>query len=81
MRIPLYGSVLTASALMLLLGAAAPATAEASSGPASHTLPANARFYVDPGSDAAHQAVTDLLRRDFEGAKSMAKLASWPRAA
>jgi endoglucanase len=54
-RIPLHRSVLTASALTLLLGAAAPASAEASSAPASHTLPANTRFYVDPGSDATHR--------------------------
>ncbi|MFE9399930.1 hypothetical protein [Streptomyces flavidovirens] len=76
MRIPLYRSVLTASALTLLLGAAAPASAEASSAPASHVLPANTRFYVDPGSDAAHQAVTGLLHRAFAGAKSMAEPAS-----
>ena len=81
MRIPLHRLVLAASALTLLLGAVAPAPAEASSAPASHTLPANTRFYVDPDSDAAHQVVTDLLHRDFEGAKSMAKLASWPEAA
>ncbi|MEU9303873.1 glycoside hydrolase family 6 protein [Streptomyces sp. NPDC048269] len=56
-------------------------TAEASSAPVSHTLPTNTRFYVDPDGDAAHQAVTDLLHRDLEGAKSMAKLASWPEAA
>ncbi|MFD9302495.1 glycoside hydrolase family 6 protein [Streptomyces sp. NPDC060048] len=81
MRIPLHRLVLAASALTLLLGAVAPASAEASSAPASHTLPTNTRFYVDPGSDAAHQAVNDLVHRDFEGAKSMAKLASWPEAA
>lgn len=78
MRIPLHRSVLAASALTLLLGAVTPASA-AEAG--SHTLPANTRFYVDPDSDAAHQAVTDLIHRDFEGAKSMAKLASWPEAA
>ncbi|MEU9180049.1 glycoside hydrolase family 6 protein [Streptomyces sp. NPDC048550] len=82
MRIPLHRLVLAASALTLLLGAVTPASAaEAGSAPASHTLPANTRFYVDPDSDAAHQAVTDLIHRDFEGAKSMAKLASWPEAA
>ncbi|MER5728292.1 glycoside hydrolase family 6 protein [Streptomyces sp. NPDC002138] len=82
MRIPLFRSVLSASvsALALVL-AAAPAPAEAGTPPASHTLPANSRFSVDPGSDAAHQAVTDLLHHDFEGAKSMAQLASWPEAA
>ncbi|MFD6987170.1 glycoside hydrolase family 6 protein, partial [Streptomyces sp. NPDC059956] len=81
MRLPLHRLALAASALALLLGAAAPASAEASSAPASHTLPTHTRFYVDPDSDAAHQAVTDFLHRDFEGAKSMAKLAGWPEAA
>ncbi|MFI6150341.1 glycoside hydrolase family 6 protein [Streptomyces sp. NPDC051109] len=85
MRIPLHRLVLAASALTLLLGAVAPASAsasaEASPAPASHTLPASTRFYVDPYGDAARQAVTDLLHRDFEGAESMAKLASWPEAA
>jgi len=80
-RIPLHRSALATGALTLLLGAVAPAAAEASTAPASHTLPANARFYVDPDSDAAHQALGDLWRHDFEGAKSMAKLASWPEAA
>ncbi|MFJ9519917.1 glycoside hydrolase family 6 protein [Kitasatospora sp. NPDC101801] len=81
MRIPLHRSVLTASTLALVLGGTAPASAESSTAPASHTLPANSRFYVDPAGDAAHQAVTDLLHHDFEGARSMAELASWPEAA
>ncbi|MET9856507.1 hypothetical protein ABZY57_26635 [Streptomyces sp. NPDC006450] len=46
MRIPLHRLVLAASALTLLLGAVAPAAAEASSAPDSHTLPTNTRFYV-----------------------------------
>jgi endoglucanase len=36
--------------------------------------------YVDPGSEAAHQALTDLLNRDLGDAAAMAKLASWPEA-
>ncbi|WP_030192673.1 glycoside hydrolase family 6 protein [Streptomyces sp. NRRL S-87] len=81
MRTPLHRRALAASALVLLLGAAAPVPAEASSVPASHTLPANTRFSVGPDGDAAHQAVSDLLHGDFEGATAMAKLASWPEAA
>lgn len=46
----------------------------------SRTLAANTKFYVDPGSEAAHQAVTDLLHHDFAAAITMAKLASWPEA-
>ncbi|MEU9004142.1 glycoside hydrolase family 6 protein [Streptomyces sp. NPDC048551] len=84
MRIPLHRLALAASALTLLLGAVAPASAsadETSPAPASHALPANTRFYVAPDSDAAHQTVTDLLRQDVESAISVAKLASWPEAA
>jgi len=46
----------------------------------SRTLTADTRFYVDPHSEAAKQAVTDLQNRDFADAAAMAKLASWPEA-
>ena len=71
-----------AAAVALVLGLAAPATASPTppAAAAGHTLPAGTRFYVDPGSDAAHQAVTDLKNHDLAGAATMAKLASWPEA-
>ena len=81
MRIPLHRAVLPASALALLVAAAAPAAAEARPAPASHKLAPDTRFYVDPDSDAAHQTLADLRHGDFDGAKAMAKLASWPEAA
>ncbi|MFC8453513.1 glycoside hydrolase family 6 protein [Kitasatospora sp. NPDC057223] len=75
-------TVLPAAAVVLTLGLAAPAMAAPAPSPAAagHTLPADTRFYVDPGSDAAHQAVTDLKNHDLAGAVTMAKLASWPEA-
>ncbi|MFF4836390.1 glycoside hydrolase family 6 protein [Streptomyces sp. NPDC001315] len=69
-------------AVALALGLAAPAAATPAppSAAADHTLPSDTRFYVDPGSDAARQAVTDLKSHDVAGAAAMAKLASWPEA-
>ncbi len=46
--------------------------------PAARTLPADSRFFVDPGSKAANQAVTDLKAGDLAGAVAMAKLAAQP---
>jgi len=53
--------------------AAAPASGRA--------LAPNTRFYVDPASKAAQQAVTDLRGHDLANAVTMAKLATWPEAA
>jgi endoglucanase len=63
------------------VAAAAPAATTTSSPTIGRQLAANTRFYVDPGGEAAHQAVTDLLHRDLTGALAMAALASWPEAA
>ncbi|PYC88364.1 glycoside hydrolase [Streptomyces tateyamensis] len=76
-RIPRSLAPLGIAALLAAVAVPAPAQAEAGSG---HTLPAGARFYVDPHSDAAKQAVSDLLHHDFTGATAMAQLASWPEA-
>src|ERR1700712_2466916 len=57
------------------------AAASANGSTSGRELRANTRFYVDPGSEAAHQAVTDLLHRDPRAALTMATLASWPEAA
>ncbi len=46
----------------------------------SRTLAADTRFYVDPGSEAAHQAITDLRQHNLAGAADMARLATWPEA-
>ena len=56
--------------------AAAPATAAGQA--TARTLPADSRFFIDPGSKAAAQAVTDLKAGDLAGAVAMAKLASQP---
>ncbi|MFC8722344.1 glycoside hydrolase family 6 protein [Kitasatospora sp. NPDC057198] len=81
MRIPLHRAALPAGALALLIGAAVPAAAAPHPAPASHTLAPDTVFYVDPDSDAARQALTDLKQHDLAGARDMAKLASWPEAA
>jgi len=66
----------------MVAGLSAATVGSASAGtPPTRTLAANTRFYVDPNSDAAHQAVTDLLHGQFASAAMMAKLASWPEAA
>ncbi|MFC8453298.1 glycoside hydrolase family 6 protein [Kitasatospora sp. NPDC057223] len=56
--------------------AAAPASAAGQAN--ARSLPADSRFFVDPGSKAATQAVTDLKAGDLAGAVAMAKLASQP---
>ncbi|MFF3911886.1 glycoside hydrolase family 6 protein [Streptomyces sp. NPDC001852] len=38
------------------------------------------KFYVDPHSEAAKQALVDLGNGDIEDAANMARLASWPQA-
>ncbi|MCX5214749.1 glycoside hydrolase family 6 protein [Kitasatospora sp. NBC_00240] len=75
-------TVLPAAAVALVLGLAAPATAAPAptATAVGHTLPAGTRFYIDPASDAARQALTDLKGHDLAGAATMAKLASWPEA-
>ena len=69
----------------LLVAAGGVSTAGAAAAPAAgtvdHTIPANTRFYVDPASEAAGQAVTDLRNGDVKDAVTMAKLATWPEAA
>jgi endoglucanase len=80
-RIPSTPRLLLTAAIAACVGAAMTATAGAGPPSTGRTLAANTRFYVDPGSEAAHQAVTDLLHRDLSGAAAMAKLATWPEAA
>jgi len=45
-----------------------------------HVLPADGRFYVQPDSKAALQALTDLQHGQLQDALTMAKLASYPEA-
>ncbi len=88
MRIPLTWRRLATAALVACLGtattgaavAATTGTAWAGTPSTGRTLSPGTRFYVNPDSEAAHQAVTDLLHRDFAGAAAMAKLATWPEA-
>ncbi|GAA4882546.1 glycoside hydrolase family 6 protein [Kitasatospora terrestris] len=76
-RIPRRAVPAGIAALMLALAVPAPAQAEQAGG---HTLPADTRFYVEPDSDAAKQAVRDLLAHNVSEAAAMARLATWPQA-
>ncbi|MFI1374035.1 glycoside hydrolase family 6 protein [Streptomyces longwoodensis] len=66
-------------ALTATQAAAAPVPGGAAQGRGEVT-PAT-RFYVDPHSKAAKQALADVRSGDFANAANMAKLASWPQAA
>ncbi|MFJ5234722.1 glycoside hydrolase family 6 protein [Kitasatospora sp. NPDC088391] len=72
---PVRTALSLAALLAAGLGAAVPAQAAT---PAARTLAPDTRFYVDPGSKAGQQALTDLKAHDLPGAASMALLASWP---
>ena len=54
------------------------AAAAAGSTTSARTLPSNTRFFVDPGSKAVGQALTDLKAGHLKDAATMAELASWP---
>ncbi|WP_407675395.1 glycoside hydrolase family 6 protein [Peterkaempfera griseoplana] len=74
-------SLMSLGIAALLAAVAAPAQAQTPAQEATgHTLPAGTRFYVDPDSDAAKQAVTDLRHHNLADAKAMAELATWPEA-
>jgi len=46
----------------------------------THTLPSDTRFYVEPDSDSANQALASLKAGHLADAVAMAKLATWPEA-
>ncbi|MET8545884.1 glycoside hydrolase family 6 protein, partial [Kitasatospora sp. NPDC004799] len=77
-RIPRLIAPAALAALMTVL--AAPAPAQAGQQDTGHTLPAGTRFFVDPDTDAAKQALRYLKDHDVAGATAMAKLAGWPQA-
>ena len=70
--IAVLGSVMTGSAW-----AGSP---PANAGTVTRALAPDTAFYVNPDSEAAHQAVADVIAHDFVGALNMAKLATWPEA-
>jgi endoglucanase len=76
---PILRAVL-ATGLVAALGTAVTSSAFAATGAATHALAPDTAFYVDPDSEAVHQALTDLKNRDLANAINMAKLASWPEA-
>ncbi|QKW23745.1 glycoside hydrolase family 6 protein [Kitasatospora sp. NA04385] len=75
-RAALSLAVLLASGLGLATSSQAQAATPGA--PGARTLAPDTRFYVDPASKAAQQALTDLKAHDLAGAKAMAQLASWP---
>ncbi|MBD0839933.1 glycoside hydrolase family 6 protein [Streptomyces sp. TRM68416] len=56
------------------------AQAQPQATPTQNALTPATKFYVDPHSKAAKQAVVDFKNGDFENAKNMARMASWPQA-
>ncbi len=78
LRTPLR--LLLTSALVAGVSLMAVGPAAASSPPVGRTLASDARFYVDPSSDATQQAITDLLHHDKADATTMGVLATWPEA-
>ncbi|MEV5885270.1 glycoside hydrolase family 6 protein [Streptomyces sp. NPDC052020] len=71
-----------AAALVAALTACVAVTAtQAQATPTQDVITPATKFYVDPHSKAAKQALVDLGNGDTENATRMAKLASWPQAA
>ncbi|MFB7946889.1 glycoside hydrolase family 6 protein [Kitasatospora phosalacinea] len=71
-------AVLLASGLGLATAVPAQAAPAAPATAGARSLAPDTRFYVDPASKAAQQALTDLKAHDLQGAVAMAELASWP---
>jgi len=78
---------LAVAAAMVALGSAPAMAAQATGTQATatqtttgHALASDTRFYVEPNSDAAKQALTDAKSGHLHDAVTMAKLASWPEA-
>ncbi|WP_327267461.1 glycoside hydrolase family 6 protein [Streptomyces sp. NBC_01218] len=77
-RTAIVAAALTACAAFAATAQAAPATTPA---PATGTVTPATKFYVDPSSKAARQALDDLKAGHLEDGLNMAKLASYPQAA
>lgn len=77
---PAPAVAIAVAAVVALSAAPATAAQTAATQTTGHTLPADTRFYVEPNSDAAKQALTDVKSGDLRDAVTMAKLASWPEA-
>ncbi|MFE0325856.1 glycoside hydrolase family 6 protein [Streptomyces sp. NPDC058960] len=72
-----------AAAVIAALTACAALTAtqaQAQATPAQDVITPATKFYVDPHSKAARQALVDFRNGDIENAANMAGLASWPQA-
>ncbi|GAA2728970.1 glycoside hydrolase family 6 protein [Streptomyces nogalater] len=69
-----------AAAVAALAACAALTATRAEAAPARDEATLATRFYVDPHSKAAEQALVDLRSGDLENAANMARLASWPQA-
>ncbi|MFF3906813.1 glycoside hydrolase family 6 protein [Streptomyces sp. NPDC001848] len=71
----------SAAAVIAALTACAALTAtQAQATPAQDVITPATKFYVDPHSKAAKQALVDFRNGDIENAANMAELASWPQA-
>jgi endoglucanase len=69
-----------ASFVAALTACAALTATQAQAAPRQDVITPSTKFYVDPHSKAAKQALVDLGHGDLENAANMARLASWPQA-
>lgn len=69
------------TAALTACAAFAATAAQAAPAPTQDTVTPATRFYVDPDSKAARQAIDDLRGGRIEDGLNMAKLASYPQAA
>ncbi|MFJ9909327.1 glycoside hydrolase family 6 protein [Streptomyces sp. NPDC101152] len=69
-----------ASFVAALTACAALTATQAQAAPRQDVITPSTKFYVDPHSKAAKQALVDLGNGDLENAVNMARLASWPQA-
>ncbi|WP_328557874.1 glycoside hydrolase family 6 protein [Streptomyces sp. NBC_00358] len=77
---PLRRLALLACAAAVMVTGLSPAAQATPRATPSRTLDSSTRFYVDPHSEAAHQALTDLRAGHITDARNMAELATWPEA-
>jgi hypothetical protein len=69
-----------AAVIAALTACAALTTTQAQATPTQDVITPATKFYVDPHSNAANQALVDFRNSDFQNATNMAGLASWPQA-
>ncbi|MFI0986245.1 glycoside hydrolase family 6 protein [Streptomyces exfoliatus] len=73
-------AIAAVAAFAALTATQAQAQTQTQAAPAQDVVTPATKFYVDPHSKAAGQALVDFRNGDFANAANMARLASWPQA-